>query len=93
MGRQVQNCPVGELGGRGRGRRLGVGAREASDWGRGARRRGLQFPAGCRGHPKVTLACGSTAQATASSDNGEPAASPSFIIIQMRTWIGISFDW
>ena len=35
MGRQVQNCPVGELGGRGRGRRMGVGTWEASDWGRG----------------------------------------------------------
>lgn len=69
---------------------MGVG--RALGWGRGEEM-GLQAPAGCRGHPKVTLACGSSVPAAASDDNSEPAASPSFIIIQMRTWRGISFDW
>lgn len=54
---------------------------------------GSRSIAGCRGHPKVTLAGGLGAGTAASNDNSEPAASPSFIIIQMRTRRGISFDW
>lgn len=86
----------GDLGARQEGEG-GVGEELLSGAGSGEARRWGWGDAGpcrsCRGHPKVTLACGSVAQAAGGNDNSEPAASLSFIIIQMRTWRGISFDW
>lgn len=54
---------------------------------------GAAGPCQLRRTPQGYLGLWLWAEAAASDDNSEPAASLSFIIIQMRTWRGISFDW
>lgn len=54
---------------------------------------GASGPCWLQRTPQGYLALWLQAGAAASNDNTEPAASLSFIIIQMRTWRGISFDW
>lgn len=55
---------------------------------------GMQAPAGpAEDTPRLPWPVAPPLKAAGSNDNSEPAASPSFIIIQMRTWRGISFDW
>lgn len=70
LGRQVHRLASREP-------RIGVGVGRTLGWGGQARRLGLQAPAHCGGHPKVTLACGSgllplPAITTAASANQQP---------------------
>lgn len=65
----------------------------------GGGRRGVRAAGPCllrrtpQGHLGLWLGAPAAAAGDYSCGVGEPAASLSFIIIQMRTWRGISFDW